>query len=177
MGEMAPSAWKIEQAMSAWQSARARILVEDTDLANDENALAALLGPEEGNVRDILSRLLSATQQATALAIGASEMLTNLRVRQERYDRRAETFRATIFAIMDAVGERKVEFPHGTVSIAAGRSRAIITNEATLPDHFVRVETTRTPDKAAISAALKVGEVIEGAMLSNGLPTLTIRSK
>lgn len=177
MSAEAPSAWRIEQALSAWQSARSRLLVEDTDLAHDEAALTALLGPEEGDVRSILSRLLTAAQHAGAMADGAAEMLANLKGRQDRFKRRAEACRATIFAIMDAVGTRAEAFPHGTLSIAAGRAAAIITDEAALPDRFVRVEAKRIPDKAALLTALKDGEVIEGATLTNSLPTLTIRGK
>lgn len=173
----APSGWKIEQAMSAWQSARSRLLVDDSDLAHDEAALSALLGPEEGDVRDILSRLLRAAQHATAMADAAAEMLANLKARQDRYKRRNEVFRGTIFAILDAVGERKMEFAHGTMSLGKGKEVAIITDEDALEDRFVKVVTSRTPDKAAILTALKDGEVVDGAALSNSLPTLTIRSK
>lgn len=177
MSTEAPSAWRIEQAVSAWQSARSRLLVDDIDLANDEAALTALLGPEEGDVRSILSRLLTAAQHAGAMADGAAEMLANLKGRQDRFKRRADACRATIFAIMDAMGTRNEVFPHGTLSIGAGRPAAIITNEAALPDRFVRVETKRTRDYAAILTALKDGEVVEGATLTNSLPTLTVRSK
>lgn len=177
MSETAPSAWKIQQAIAAWQSTRSRLLAEDADLAHDEAALTGLLGPETGDVRDILGRLLSAAQHATAMADGAAEMLAALKGRQDRYKRRAEAFRGTIFAILDAVGERRAEFPHGTISIAAGRQAAIITDEDALPDRFVTVKTVRMPDKAAILTALKDGEVVDGAALANGMPTLSIRSK
>lgn len=173
----APSSWKVEQALSAWMAARSRLLAEDAELAHDEGALAALLGPVDGDVRDILSRLLSATQQANAMADGAAEMLANLKGRQERYKRRAEAFRGTIFAIMDATGERKMEFPHGLLSITSGRAAAVITDEDALPDRFVDVKTVRSPDRAAILVALKDGEVVDGAALANGLPVLTVRSK
>lgn len=171
-----PSGYKIAQAMSAWMSARARLL-NDGDLEHDEAALADLLGPEEGDVRDILSRLLTATQNAAAMAEAAGTMIENLAARRDRYKRRCEDMRGTAFAIMDALGERKVELPHVTATIRAGLARVIITDTDALPDEFVRVVTTRTPDKAAILAALKQGEVIEGAEISNGLPSIQLRSK
>lgn len=173
----APSGYRVEQAVSAWQSARARLLADDADLAGDEAALAALLGPQDGEVRDILSRLLSATQHAAAMAEAAGAMIDNIAARRDRYKRRSEAMRGTIFAIMDAIGEPKQEFPHGTISISRGKSVAIITDDQALPDQYVTVVTTRKPDKAAILAALKDGEVIDGAELTNGLPSLTIRSK
>lgn len=176
-GQLPPTGYRIEQAMSAWQSARARLLADDADLAHDEAALAELLGPEAGDVKSVLSRLLQATQTAASLADAASEMLANLKGRQDRYKRRVETYRGTIFAIMDALGDRKAEFPHGTISIAAGKVAAIITDEAALPDRFIEVVTTRTPDRKAILTALKDGEVFDGATLANGLPSLMIRGR
>lgn len=173
----APSGYHVEQVMAAWMSVRARLLTDDADLAHDEAALADLMGPEGGDVHDILSRLLQATQHAASMAAAADEMAATLRGRIDRYKRRAETFRGTMFAIMDAIGERKIEFPHGTVSLAAGRAAAVITDEDALPDRFVTVTTTRKPDKAAILAALKDGEVIEGATLSNSLPQIVVRPK
>lgn len=173
----APSGYRIEQAISAWLSARSRLLSEDADLANDEAALIELLGPEDGDVRDILGRLLSAAQYAAAMQDAAGEMVANLKARQERYARRNAAFRATIFAILDATGSRIEEFPHGTLSVSSGRQAVSITDEASIPDHFVRVEVRRIPDKAKILVALKGGESVDGAALANSLPVLTIRGK
>jgi hypothetical protein len=173
----APSGFRIEQAVSVWQSARARLLADDAELAHDEAALAELLGDETGDVRTILSRLLQATHHANAMADGAAEMLASLRGRQDRYRRRCEAYRATLFAIMDATGKKKEEFPHGIISIRAGKSSLIITDETKLEERFIVTTVTKSPDKAAIRTAIGDGEVIEGAQLSNGLPILTIRGK
>ena len=173
----APNAWRIQSALSVWQSARARLLNDDADLGHDEAALTALLGEEAGDVRDILSRLLAAAQHAAAMAEAAEAMLVNLKGRQDRYRRRNDAFRSAIFAIMDATGERKAEFPHGTISLSAGRVAAIITDEDALPDRFVTVKVVRQLDRAAILTALKDGEVVDGATLTNSLPTLTVRNK
>jgi hypothetical protein len=173
----APSSWKIEQALSAWMATRSRLLADDADLAGDEGALSELLGSEVGDVREVVSRLLSAIRHSTAMSDGATEMIADLRARQERYRRRVEQFRATIFAILDVTGDRKMEFPHGTISVYPGRASVIITDEDALEERFVKTVTTRTPDKAAIMTALKDGEVIEGAVIGNGSATLTVRTK
>lgn len=82
-----------------------------------------------------------------------------------------------MFAILEAMDERRFELPHGTLSIKAGTSSVVITDEAALSDRFVEVVTTRKPLKAEIKTALNDGEVVDGAMMSNGFPTLTVRSK
>ena len=75
------------------------------------------------------------------------------------------------------MGERKIELPHGTASLSTGRQTALITDEAAIPDRFVKIVTERKIDKAELLAALKDGEVIEGATLTNSMPSLTLRSK
>ena len=168
----APSAWRIQQAVSAWHSARARLLEDDPDAD-----VGAILGEETEDVREILSRLLSAEQWASAQAKGAASLIADMDARRHRFLRQKEGVRGTMFAILDAVGEAKAVFPHGTISISKGRRAVHITDEAALDDRFVRIEIKRTPDKAAILGALCDGEVVEGATLSNSLPTLTIRGK
>jgi hypothetical protein len=170
-----PSGYHIQRAMSAWQSARARLLVDDADLAHDEHALAALLGPVDGDVRDILCRVLTAAQHAASMADAAANMISDMTARRDRYKRRNETLRQTAYAIMDAIGSRKEEFPHVTAVMRAGVAAAIVTDEAALPERFIR--TKREPDRSAILAALKDGEVIEGAELTNTFPSLQLRSR
>lgn len=169
-----PSGWKIEQAMSVWHSVRARLLNEDAGLAHDEAALSDLLGHEEGDVRDVLARVLRAAKHAESMADAAKEQIADMKGRQDRYKRRSEQLRATGFAILDAIGETRVELADLTASVRAGVPSLILSEDAVLPDEYVLV--TRAPDRAAIVAGLKQGAVIDGAVLSNGLPYLAIRS-
>jgi hypothetical protein len=88
-----------------------------------------------------------------------------------------QQYKATLFAIMDAIGCHRLELPDCTISTRAGPPAVIVTDEAALPDRFIRVETTRRADKAAIATALKDGEVVDGAELSNAMPVLSVRSR
>lgn len=160
--------------MSAWMQARERIQA-DPDLDGDEHALSSILGPEAGDVKDILSRVLSAAQHAARMAEGATEAMSCLSERRDRYKRRSEQFRATALQIMEVIGERKVEFPFVTATLRAGLPHVIITDPEVLEERFIR--TKREPDKAALLTALKDGEVIEGATIGNTQPTIQLRSK
>lgn len=166
----APSAWSVSQAVSAWLSARARLLADDPGADID-----AILGDETEDVREILSRLLSAEQWAAAQREGAETLIANLEERKERFAKQRESVRGTMFAILDATGKAKEVFPHGTISIREGKPAVRITDEAALEDRFVTVK--RVPNKAEIATALKDGEVVDGAVLTNSMPTLTIRGK
>ena len=98
------------------------------------------------------------------------------RLRRNRYRRRSQSYRSTLLAILDATGERRLELPHATVSLRAGPPAVVVTDEKALVDRFWRTETKRSVDKAALMEAMRDGEVIEGAMISNGQPILTVRS-
>jgi Siphovirus Gp157 len=195
----APSGWKVEQAMSAWMAARARLLVEDVGLANDETALAALLGPEEGDVRDIVMRLLRAIVHAEDMQAAAADRAKIIAARAKRYAARADAMRGTALAIMDAMGVRAEEFPDMTVSVISGRLGVVIDDETAIPDEFCKVE--RTPKKKELFAEIiernrlrqslinlaQAGgfEVdpatlpgpVPGARIEIGLPSLTIRTR
>lgn len=196
-----PSGYRIEQALTAWQSARARLLNDDADLAHDEAALVDLLGPEEGGVDDVLARVLRVAAHAKSMADAAGDRIEDLKARNDRYKRRHESWRGVAFAIMDALGKMKFELPDMTVSVSAGKIGLAVTDEDALPDMYVRTVTTKSPDKALLLAALKqqaqiretliteaarAGEAVDetklpsgipGAVLSSGLPTLTVRMK
>lgn len=169
------SGFRIEQAMAAWQAARARLLADDADLARDEAALTDLLGPEEGEIDAILARLLRSARHAKSMADAAAELVDDMQTRKARYTRRNESLRATAFAIMDAIGQKKIELADITATIRNGQPSVIVTDEATVPDIYVRTE--RKIDKATVLSALKSGLTVEGCVLSNSLPTLSIRSK
>lgn len=173
----APSGYRVEQALSSWLSARSRLLNDDPDLEHDEAALLDLLGPEDGDVQNILARLLRGAVHATAMASAAGDQIESLKGRQDRYKRRADAMRATAYSILDAMGQMKVELPDLTASIRRGTQSATITDEGAVPDAFVEIVTLRKINKNDILSKLKAGEDVPGASLSNGLASLTIRTK
>lgn len=171
----APSAWQIEQAMSALMSGRAALIASDQDLAADEAAMSDALRSETDDVFALLHRMLRASVAARSMADAAEEMAANITARRDRYKRRADALRSTVFAAMDALGIPKIELPDLTASIARGKPATIITDEAALPDEYWR--TTRAVNKAAIADALKQGVVIPGVETTNAIPSLQVRTK
>jgi Gp157 protein len=169
------SAWQIEQALAAWLSARARLLNDDPALSQDEAALTELLGPVDGDVDSIITRLLRAARHAKSMADGAGDLIEDMQARKARYVKRNEALRATAFAIMDALGKSKVELPDITATVRTGQPSVVIADEEAVPDIYVRTE--RKIDRATILSALKSGLTVDGASLSNSGPSLMIRTK
>jgi hypothetical protein len=169
----APSAYAIEQAMSVAFAVRTRLLHEDPDLAADETALRDTLDGET-DVFDVIRQLARFALEAEAMAEVCGARADAIMARGKRFRAREQYARQAIFGMMEALGEKKVENPEFTLSLRAGRPGVVITDETAIPDHFMRV--TREPDRAAIGAALKAGQVVDGAELQNGMPSLAIKS-
>jgi len=170
----APSAWTLQQVMSIAQATLARMEADGT-LDTDEAALMDALRQEVPEVDDVLVRLLRAMGEASCNCEMLSGRIEVLQDRRERFTKQQESYRAAVYAIFDALGMTKWRHAEFTAGITPGRPGVVITDPDALPDAFVRVE--RKADRAAIKAALEQGQVIPGAELSNGLPTLSVRTK
>ena len=167
------SAWKIEQAMAAWHSFRSRLIDGDPNL--DEGSLRELLGEAEGTIEDILTRLLRAARSAKLMAEAAGQQIEDLTARKDRFDGRDKSARLAAMAIMEAMGWKKHEMPDITASIRAGQPGVVITDLERIPDIYI--ENVRKPDRATIRSVLKSGGTVDGAELSNGLPSLSLKVK
>ena len=161
--------------MAALMAVRSRLLADDPEIEHDERLLADMLEGEGGDAMDVLDRVLRASLHAKDMAQAAKDRAAEMEQRAARYVRRAEALRGAAFAALDALGIKRRELPDLTASIAVGRPTVVVEDDAALPDQFNRVR--REPDKTALMQALKSGEQVPGATLSNGTPSLQVRTK
>lgn len=129
----------------------------------------------ETDAMKLLSKLIRARNETQAQVNGISEYAKELAERKSRLERRADACKAMAFQILDAANLRSLILPEATLTIQNGQPSVVITDDARLPAKFVRTKTE--PDRAAIKDALKSGETIPGAELSNSQPFLVIRGK
>ena len=169
-----PSAWTIQAAMAAAQSALSRLQATG-DVDMDEAAALTVLAEEAPDIDVVLVRLLRAMGEANATVEALEQRVLDLHARKARYSSQRDEYRRTVFAILDALGVRKWKSAEFTVSVTDGRPGVVITDESALPDAFVRVE--RTPNKTAIKEAMERGEVVPGAEMTNGFAQMTVRTK
>jgi hypothetical protein len=170
----APSAWTLQQVMSIAQATLARMEADGT-LDTDEVALMDALRQEVPEVDDVLVRLLRAMGEARANAVAVGERVKSLEDREARYVRQAESYRAAVSDIFDALGMTKWRHAEFSASVSERRPGVSITDEAALPDEFVRIE--RKPDKAKIKEAIARGAHVPGVTVENNPPVMTIRTK
>lgn len=173
----APSSYSVQQALAVWQSTRARLLSEDPDLAADEAQLITQLEAETEDLAIVKQRLVAAIVTADMLADNCQGLAENLLARNARYRHRCNQYRAALLAIMECTGERRYESAQATVSLRQGSPGVVVTDESQIPLQYWRVETSRRVDRAAILAALRQGEDVEGTVLANGMPTLSVRTR
>ena len=144
----------------------------------DEQLLADML---EGStdLHGFVSATVRLMRKAEANAKGAradaDEYAAPLMLRAARFEQRSEALRGLMFKLLMHAGLKKLELAAATLSIRAGQPRVIITDEARLPESFVRIK--REPDKHLIASHLKAGEPVPGASLSNSEPVLSVRVK
>lgn len=99
---------------------------------------------------------------------------TKLEERLERHRNRAEGIREAIQTAMETAELTSLKTPAATLSMRASPPRVDIADLALIPATYM-VQPPPSPDKRAIGAALKAGEAIPGASLSNQPPALSVR--
>ena len=112
----------------------------------------------------------TAIMQATIGIIMACEALATAA------DEAKTTCRAALAEAM-ALGATTVKTDYHVASLRAANTRVVVVDQAALPLALMR-QAAPAPDLTAIGALLRAGQVVRGAVLSNGGPdTLTIRNR
>lgn len=154
----------------------ARRLSEDL-AAIDDPDLDLIHDMIEGstNLFEAIDRVVAMIREDEAIADGIVNLVESLRNRKIRIKARAGMRREAIATAMEAAGIDRRQTPAGTVTARAVPPKALITEEASIPARFWR-QAAPELDKAALTKALRDGERIEGATLSNGSRTVMIRT-
>lgn len=169
---LVPSGWMLERSISAWHQLRAEI-ANDDELVEDESVIAvALLKADAKDPRDLLAALIDADVWSQRRAEEARVLAAEMTERARRYEARDEKLRELIREVMIAIDVRKAAGRYARASIVRASPSVLVTDEQLIPDEYFKVE--RTLRKSDVLADLKVGVVIDGAVLSNGGETLRL---
>lgn len=153
---------------------RESLLAAFPELADDETALADTL---EGitSITDTIAGYIRSALDDDALADALATRIKDMGERKGRLSARAERRRAIALSLMRAADIKRVERDDFTVGVGWAQRAVVVTDETLLTDDYVR--TTREPNKVAIKNAIGAGKTVPGAMLNNGHPTLSVRTK
>jgi hypothetical protein len=155
----------------------ARLLRDDlADLIRDDPDFLTDAIEGETDLFEAIDRLVASIQEDAALIRGIGGVMADLKARKERIESRFDMKRTLIAKAMDLAEIKKRESPAGTVSLKRVPPCAIITDESAIPSRFWKAQAPKL-DRAAVSHALRdEGIEVPGATLSNGAPTIAIRT-
>lgn len=116
------------------------------------------------------------TLEDEILLAGIDATIESLKQRKSRVERSIEARRGIILMAMDKAGLQTIKAPLATLSMRETPPKVQVTEEAKIPSKFWK-PSDPTLDRKALAEALKAGEAVEGASLSNGGISLSIRVK
>jgi hypothetical protein len=151
---------------------REQLVALDEDMASDEQLFTDTIDGETSALellRTVIRQAIDAEVFAEALKARRDE----LDQRAGRFKERASRCRAFAGEAMQTLGITSIAAEDFGVTLRPGRAAVRIVDEALLPKAFVR--TRSEPMKQEIGDALRAGQRVAGAELSNAAPVLTVR--
>jgi Siphovirus Gp157 len=150
--------------------------LKESDPAFSEDS-QLLIDTLEGET-EFLDKIDLAFEAVSDLEANAETCAARIKVLGERKSRmtaRAEDLRTGLIRVLQVMGEPSWKRATYTATVNKARESVEITGLDELPQGFYKNE--RKADKGAIKTALDAKQLVPGAKLSTGNPSLTIRNK
>lgn len=141
----------------------------------DEETLADTASGET-NLTDMLGVVLRSMLDDKAFAAALKDRKAHMQERLERLDHRAEKKRALVIEVMERAALKILSEPDFTASLRAGRPPIVLIDEEAVPREFWRPQPAKL-DKQQLYSVLRDGRDIPGAVLGNGEPSISVRTR
>lgn len=128
----------------------------------------------EGDYSKLMDWAILKRIDALSYAQSCADVAAAYKDREARYKSKADKFKGIAATLMECANERKYEGAYGTVSLRKTPRYVVITDESSIPNKYKKTQVV--VDKKALKDALNSG-VVQGAELSNGGETISIRVK
>jgi len=145
-------------------------------LCDDEQAIADTLEGASG-FPELCAAALREANVRKSYALAIYDLIERMKLRAERHMHAHDKTRELVLQAMQEAGERQIKAPDMTITVKTGTPSVRIVNELQVPEGYMKAKTTYSIDKKAIAEALKAGQPVAGAELSNSQPTLDVRVK
>jgi len=152
------------------------LLANMRDIIGDDDEVVASTIEGETNLLEAIGQGVKRLAELDALMAATKTLIDGLRERQQRFDNQYGLIRDALAVAMESGEVKKIELPLATISLKRVPPSAIVGDEWLIPEKFWKPQAP-TLDKRAVLEALKAGEVIPGATLSNGGQSLNLRFK
>lgn len=121
-----------------------------------------------------VERALDEITECEIIATGIAEMQKRLSDRLTRTKNRSEKLRGLIDQAFQMAEIKSHKFASATITMKAIPQKLIVTDESQVPARFFKPQPPKL-DRKELLDAIKSGEIIPGADMSNGGTTIQIR--
>jgi hypothetical protein len=140
---------------------------QDEDLAHD-------MVEGETDFFEAVERVLSEIDECEILQAGIKDMQKRLSDRLARVSGRADRLRGLIDQAFQMTEIKSHKFASATITTKAVPRKLIVTDESQVPTRFFKPQPPKL-DRKELLDAIKNGEAVPGAEMSNGGTTIQIR--
>lgn len=149
------------------------------ELANNEDlpadAIADTLEAIQGTIHEKAQALADWSLDMDGNMLKIDAAIERLQDKKKSIQKRKESLHEYLRMNMEAADIKKISCPLFTITHVDGSDIVEITDESALPDDYVSVKTTVSPDKNLIKKALKDGYEVSGARLGKGKSSIRIK--
>jgi hypothetical protein len=150
-------------------------LIESDDSESMREAIADTMQMVESEFQDKAVAVVSMTMNMEGDIEAINSQIERLQARKKVIQNKIDSIRDYLKMNMESTGISKITCPIFSITLSKPSKVVSITDESLLPDEYVSVKTSVSPDKVKIAAAIKAGIEVEGAQLIDGTSRLTIR--
>lgn len=156
---------KLYELTTAYQQLFETILDEESSLDTLEDTLQAIEGAIEVKAENMGKFIAMLKADETAIEKEVERLTARKKARQNRI----QQIRNYLQAQMELIGKDKITTPIMTISLRNNPAALDITDEMAIPaEYLVLVPEHYTADRAKIKDALKSGQEVPGARLTQG---------
>lgn len=150
-------------------------LIESDESDSMREAISDTMQMIEGDFKDKAQAVVSMTLNMDGSILALDNEIQRLSDKRKVIQNRIQSIRDYLKNNMEATQISKIECPLFTITLSKPTKQVEVIDDSLLPDEFVRVKTTVSPDKVALAKALKEGKEITGAVLVDGATRLIIK--
>lgn len=155
------------------QVIRARLVEAFPDL-DEETLVDTLEGATD--LKEMLAGIARAYLEDRCMVSALKQRLEAMRDRLGRLENTASRKRDLITEVMEKAELQKLTEPDFTLSMREVPPSVQVVEEAEVPEQYWKPQPAKL-DRQALLAALKQGQAVPGALLSNGGRTVSLRTK
>lgn len=139
-----------------------------------EEAIHEGLESLELDFYDKTDNIVKLIHQISADSLTIDSEIDRLRSRKVTFSNQQAGLKKYLVSEMAKIDKKSIKTPLFSLTSVAGRNKVIIDNETDIPDEYVSIKMTETPDKTALLKALADNE-IKGCHIEKGDNTIRIK--